>query len=53
MSNTVKKVNPEVCENEHKEAHFQTIKLTDCNVPIGCPWGLDPDEDVIPNHHKS
>lgn len=23
----------------------------DCNVPIGCPFGLDPAEDMFPNHH--
>lgn len=30
---------------------FVEINLTDCDVPINCPFGIDPDEDLFPNHH--
>lgn len=38
-------------ETEHIEEDFQEVKLTDCDVPINCPFGLDPAEDLFPNHH--
>ena len=36
---------------EENQNHFQVIELSDCDVPIGCPWGADPAEDVVPDHH--
>lgn len=38
-------------EMEHIEKDFQEVELIDCEVPINCPFGLDPAEDLFPNHH--
>lgn len=38
-------------ENEEVTADFEEVKLTDCDVPINCPLGIDPSEDVFPDHH--
>ena len=46
-----------VTDKEKKEMSFENqenveeVNLDDCNVPIGCPFGLDPAEDMFPNHH--
>ena len=31
--------------------NFKVIEISDCDVPIGCPLGLDIPEDVVPDHH--
>lgn len=33
------------------QENVEEVNLDDCNVPIGCPFGLDPAEDMFPNHH--
>ncbi|GFI22578.1 hypothetical protein IMSAGC011_01354 [Lachnospiraceae bacterium] len=38
-------------ENEEVKADFEEVKLTDCDVPINCPFGLDLAEDAFPDHH--
>ncbi|MEZ3517748.1 MAG: hypothetical protein K1W37_21560 [Lachnospiraceae bacterium] len=38
-------------ELEDTENDFQEVELNDCDVPINCPFGLDPAEDLFPNHH--
>lgn len=38
--------------NVDKPKHIKKIELDDCEIPIGCPLGLDPEPDVVPNHHK-
>ena len=46
-----------VTDKEKKEMSFENqenveeVNLDDCNVPIGWPFGLDPAEDMFPNHH--
>lgn len=44
-------ISPSVEDKKEEQKDFQEINLTDCDVPIGCPFGLDPAEDVFPNHH--
>jgi len=36
---------------EEMQADFVEVELTDCDVPINCPFGLDPSEDLFPDHH--
>jgi hypothetical protein len=35
---------------DNKEQDFEVLELSDCNVPVGCPSGANPDEDVWPDH---
>lgn len=37
---------------QQEEEHFVALELSDCKVPIGCPWGADCPEDAFPDHHK-
>lgn len=48
-----KKDNEKVSNDEkvQEQADFEKVELTDCDVPINCPFGLDPAEDMFPNHH--
>jgi hypothetical protein len=50
MSNENKKI--KLDEEENAEKHFQVLELSDCDVPVGCPFGIDPTEDVFPDHHQ-
>lgn len=38
-------------EEKEVRADFEEVELTDCDVPINCPLGLDPAEDWFPDHH--
>ena len=38
--------------SETAEEHLVPIDLSDCKVPIGCPWGCDCPEDAFPDHHQ-
>lgn len=38
-------------EEVQAQADFENVELTDCDVPINCPFGCDPSEDLFPNHH--
>ena len=33
------------------QENVEEVNLDDCNVPIGCPFGLDPAYDMFPNQH--
>ena len=53
MENNKKNIDEKLVNNTDvwEQNDFEKIELTDCDVPINCPFGLDPAEDLFPNHH--
>jgi len=33
-----------------EEEDFQLLQLSDCDVPVGCPGGVNPGADAFPDH---